>query len=301
VSLRGCSQPVEADNGVSHQCEGEQPHGVPIPAHLQPSPATQPRQGALDLPAAAASRCEDSTPRRAIRGRLPRRRSARRLARLWYALSAWSLAGRLRRWPEGVRTAGTSSTMAASSAPSGVLAAVTATAKGRPVASVSRCGLDPGLPRSTGLGPTWSPTTGPHGHGVHAGSGQSTTATTPSRSSIWSRRRSNTPTAGHWSSRRRTVLEDPQPSSAAGNSRHGVEVRAMNTTAAKQPGQGMVRVPPPHQGRGAGGRSGATIAHNPSGTSVSARVVTARKHAIPPRGATRRLSPRSPCGRPVPG
>jgi hypothetical protein len=27
--------------------------------------------------------------------------------------------------------------------------------------------LDPGLPRSTGLGPTWSPTAGPHARGVH--------------------------------------------------------------------------------------------------------------------------------------
>ena len=38
---------------------------------------------------------------------IPRRRSAARLVRLSYALSAWSLSGRWRRCPEGVRTAGT--------------------------------------------------------------------------------------------------------------------------------------------------------------------------------------------------
>src|SRR4051812_39798800 len=38
-----------------------------------------------------------------------------------------------------------------------VLAALTATASGRPAASVSTCSLEPGLPRSTGSGPVGEP------------------------------------------------------------------------------------------------------------------------------------------------
>jgi hypothetical protein len=38
--------------------------------------------------------------------------------------------------------------------PIGMLAALIATASGRPLVSVTRGSLDPGLPQSTGLGPT---------------------------------------------------------------------------------------------------------------------------------------------------
>ena len=58
------------------------------------------------------SRAEESTPSRAIRGRIPRLRSQARLARLSYPLSACSLPGRRRRRPDGVRIGGMSSTTA---------------------------------------------------------------------------------------------------------------------------------------------------------------------------------------------
>jgi hypothetical protein len=72
-------------------------------------------------------------------------------------LSAWILAGRQRRRPEGVRTGGMSSTTAASMVTSATLAAVTAAVRGSPLPSQTRWSLLPGLPRSTGFAPTWSP------------------------------------------------------------------------------------------------------------------------------------------------
>jgi hypothetical protein len=64
----------------------------------------------------------------------------------------------------------------------------------------------------------------------------------------------------------------------------------MYTIAAKQLRSRTVRVRPPYQGRGAGGSSGARIAHNSSGTRVSTRVVIMAR-IVPrlSRGATRRL------------
>src|SRR5215218_2530439 len=50
------------------------------------------------------------------------------------------------------------------------LAAVTTAVSGSPLPSQTRCSLLPGLPGSTGFAPTWSPTLGPHAHGVHTGS-----------------------------------------------------------------------------------------------------------------------------------
>jgi hypothetical protein len=58
---------------------------------------------------------------------------------------------------------------AASMVVSVTLAAVTTAASGSPPPSQTRCSLLPGLPRSTGFAPTWSPTLGAHAHGVHAG------------------------------------------------------------------------------------------------------------------------------------
>jgi hypothetical protein len=49
------------------------------------------------------------------------------------------------------------------------LAAVTAAVSGSPSPSQTTWSLLPGLPRSTGFAPTWSPTPGPHAHGVHTG------------------------------------------------------------------------------------------------------------------------------------
>jgi hypothetical protein len=44
---------------------------------------------------------------------------------------------------------------------------------------------------------------------------------------------------------RQQVAGEPQPNSRAGSSRQGVEVRAMNTIAAKQARSEMVRCRPP--------------------------------------------------------
>jgi hypothetical protein len=44
---------VEAHHRTGHQHEGEPPPRVPVPPHLQPPEATQPRQRPLDLPAVA--------------------------------------------------------------------------------------------------------------------------------------------------------------------------------------------------------------------------------------------------------
>jgi hypothetical protein len=56
----------------------------------------------------------------------------------------------------------------------------------------------------------------------------------------------------------------------------------MYTIAAKQWRSRTVRVRPPRQGRGAGGSSGARIAHNSSGTRVSTRaVILSRNRAMP--------------------
>jgi hypothetical protein len=103
------------------------------------------------------SRVDDSTPRRAIRDLIPRRRSQTRLAALSYPLSAWTLCGRTRRRPDGVRTGGMSSTTAWNIVVSATLAAVTTAVSGSPPPSQTRWSLLPGLPRSTGFAPTWSP------------------------------------------------------------------------------------------------------------------------------------------------
>jgi hypothetical protein len=56
---------------------------------------------------------------------------------------------------------------------------------------------------------------------------QSSRPCVPSRSKISKWSRSNTPALAHSVSRRQQVAGEPQPSSRAGSSRHGVEVRAM--------------------------------------------------------------------------
>ena len=56
-----------------------------------------------------------------------------------------------------VRTVGTWSRSASTTTASLVLAAVTSTDSGSPVASAARCSLGPRLARSTGFAPVWSP------------------------------------------------------------------------------------------------------------------------------------------------
>jgi hypothetical protein len=70
---------------------------------------------------------------------------------------------------------------------------------------------------------------------------QSSWPCSPSRSSTSRWSWSNTPAPAHSARRRQHVAGEPHPSSRAGNRRHGVEVRAMNTIAAKQLRSGMAR------------------------------------------------------------
>jgi hypothetical protein len=67
----------------------------------------------------------------------------------------------------------------------------------------------------------------------------------PSRSNSTGWSRSNTPAVAHSARRRQQVAGEPHPSSRAGSSRQGVEVRAMYTIAAKQARSGMARWRPP--------------------------------------------------------
>jgi hypothetical protein len=64
------------------------------------------------------------------------------------------------------------------------------------------------------------------------------------------------PVWAHSSSRRQQVDADPQPSSLAGRSLQGVEVRAMHTSAAAQLRSGTRRGTSPRGRAGAGGRRG---------------------------------------------
>jgi hypothetical protein len=66
------------------------------------------------------------------------------------------------------RTGGTLSSTAWNMVVSPTLAAVTTAVSGSPPPSQTRWSLLPGLPRSTGFAPTWSPAFGAHAHGVHA-------------------------------------------------------------------------------------------------------------------------------------
>jgi hypothetical protein len=165
----GWSEPLEANQGTGQQHERKEPSRAPIPPHRQAPIAAQPRQRPLHPPAMPAQpgRGLDPTPSDPCGD--PRRRSQARLALLSYPLSASSLLGRLRRRPDGVRTGGMSSTTASSMATSGTLAAVTTAVSGRPFPSQASWILDPGLPRSTGFAPTWSPAFGAHAGRVHAG------------------------------------------------------------------------------------------------------------------------------------
>ena len=71
-----------------------------------------------------------------------------------YALSACSFRGRRRGLPRLPRTDGIASTVASSRWPSGTLAPESTVASGRPFLSTAWWRLVPGLPRSTGDGPT---------------------------------------------------------------------------------------------------------------------------------------------------
>jgi hypothetical protein len=180
------------------------------------------------------SRTGDSTPRRAIRGLIPRRRRYARFAPLSYALSAWTLPGRVRRRPDGVRIGGTSSRTAWNIVVPLTLAAVTAAVSGSPPPSQTRRNLLPGLPRSTGFAPTWPPQAWParswcpHWPATSPADPARPAGPGPRDARRRTRRPSPTPLGGA----SRSSASRSRAHGRAGSSRHGVEVRAMNTIAA---------------------------------------------------------------------
>lgn len=93
-----------------------------------------------------------------MRAVIPRWRRNRRQRGMSYALSACSLAGRLRRWPEGRLMGGMESINPSQMTLSCRLAPVKQTASGVPRRSATTWRFVPGLPRSVGLGPVcWPP------------------------------------------------------------------------------------------------------------------------------------------------
>jgi hypothetical protein len=188
------------------------------------------------------SRVEDSTPRRAIRGRIPRRRRYARFAALSYALSAWTLPGRVRRRPDGARIGGTSSRTAWNMV-------VSATwrrsphGQRQPTTVADQLQLAPRLATIDGMCAHLVPPRLARTLMVSTLTrDQSSRPCSPSRSSTSRWSWSNTPALAHSVRRRQQVAGEPLPSSRAGSSRHGVEVRAaMNTIAAKQLRSEMVR------------------------------------------------------------
>ncbi len=99
-----------------------------------------------------------STPRRAMRGRMPRLRRSARRERWSQPLSARGLSGRrLGRPRRPERTGGTAPRAGASTVPSWRLAALSVRPSGVPWPSTTTWRLVPGLPRSAGFGPPGEP------------------------------------------------------------------------------------------------------------------------------------------------
>src|SRR5829696_6744256 len=139
-----------------------------------------------------------------------------------------------------------SSTTASNMVVSLTLAAVTTTLSDTPPSSQTRWSLLPGLPRSTGFAPTWSPAFGPHAHGVHGRPRPVQPASLAQAVQDLQVELLEDAGVGPFGEPpRQQVAGEPQPSSRAGSSRHGVEVRAMNTIAARQARSEMVRCRPP--------------------------------------------------------
>jgi hypothetical protein len=97
---------------------------------------------------------------------MPRRGRYARQRRWSEALSPWTLVGRRRRRPVGIRMAGMSSNSASNLVASLALAALRTTDSGSPPRSPARCSLEPCLPRSTGVAPVRSPVDRPQAEGV---------------------------------------------------------------------------------------------------------------------------------------
>jgi hypothetical protein len=92
----------------------------------------------------------------------------------------------------------------------------------QPTALTDQVELDPGLQRSTGLAPTWAPTLGADTHGVHTGPRPVQPALFAQPVQHLQVQLIEHPALAHSVRRRQQVAGEPQPSSCAGSSRHGV-------------------------------------------------------------------------------
>jgi hypothetical protein len=163
-------QPPVAGEGAGQQHQREPPLRIPVPADRQSPVARQPRQRPLDPPAMPPKpgRGLDAAPGDP-RGD-PTAPQPGTVAGAVVALVGVDLAGPSAPLTRRRAHRGRSSTIACSMVTSGRLAAVTAAVSGSPRPSQTSWILDPGLPRSTGFAPTWSPPTfGAHAGRVHAG------------------------------------------------------------------------------------------------------------------------------------
>ena len=137
-----------------------------------------------------------------------------------------------------------------------VLAPVTSTDSGSPPPSTARCSLEPGLARSTGFAPTWSPPCGAQAEAVHAHARPVQPAGLAQLVQQQLLEPFEHPRVSHSANRRQQVVTLPQPNSSTSSSVHGVEVRAMNRIPAMQARSDTVRGAPPRACEGGGGSSG---------------------------------------------
>jgi hypothetical protein len=150
-------EPVEADDRTGQQDEREPPPRISVPPQLQPPEAAQPRQRPLHPPAVPAKPGRGLHPTPGDPRPDPTPPKIGGVGAAVIPLVGVKLDGPGAPPPRRVRTAGTSSTTASNMVVSLTLAAVTAAVSGSPLPSQTRCSLLPGLPRSTGFAPTWSP------------------------------------------------------------------------------------------------------------------------------------------------
>jgi hypothetical protein len=135
--------------------------GPPLVAQPEAAAAQEPGERALHHPAVPSESLRGvKSPTGNPRHDAARSQRARRRGEESYALSACSLAGRLRGrpgFPRGPMIGGMASTSGSSWVASWALAAESRTASGMPLRSTTKWYFEPGLPRSVGFGPVASP------------------------------------------------------------------------------------------------------------------------------------------------
>jgi hypothetical protein len=273
-------EPVEADDCTGQQHEREPPPRIPIPAHLQPPPAAQPRQRPFHPPSVPSQpgRRLDPTPRDPRSDPTTPQPGTVGLAVI--ALVRMDLGGSDA--PPPRRPADWRDVIQDGLKHRGVVDVGGGDRGGQrqPAAVADQVELAPRLATIDGICAHMVPPRLARTLMVSTlARVQSSRPCSPRRSKTTRCSWSNTPALAHSVRRRQQVEGEPQPSSRAGSSRQGVEVRAMNTIAAKQARLGMARCRPPYGGRGGAGSRGSTSAHSSSGTRSSARVVMPQEHA----------------------